>query len=161
MSDLFLVRVESQDTRSVRLRLQIIHRDEVTFPLSPSFAMMLIGDESMASHDDFSRWEQARVDEDEWFSSDEHIEAVRLLEARGLPREQGSPPHGLTWEQLDESEDQGLLGEALYEIVVDIDGMLSHLSPGAAWKSTAYDEAEQGPIYTGQPEDARAWSRDV
>ena len=86
MSDLFLVRVESQDTRSVRLRLQIIHRDEVTFPLSPSFAMMLIGDESMASHDDFSRWEQARVDEDEWFSSE---------------------------------------------------------------------------IYTGQPEDARAWSRDV
>lgn len=161
MSDLFRVRVESQDARSVTLRLQIIHRDEVTFPLSPSFAMMLIGDESLASHDDFRRWERARAAEDEWFSSVDHIEAIRLLEARGLPREQGSPPQGLTWDEVDESEDRGLLGEALYEIVVDIDGMLSHLGPGATWGSTAYDEADNGPIYTGQPEDVRAWSRGV
>lgn len=161
MSDLFLVRVESQAPRSVTLRLSILHRDEVTFPLSPSFAMMLLEDESLASHADFRRWQQAREEEDESFSSVDHIEAIRLLEARGLPREQGEPPRGLTWEQVDESEDQGLLGEALYEIVVDIDGMLSHLSPGVTWTSTAYDEAGEGPFYMGQAEDVRAWSRDV
>jgi len=161
MSDLFRVRVESQGPRSVTLRLQILHRDEVTFPLSPSFAMMLIEDESMASHADFKRWKEARADEDEWFSSVDHIKAIRLLEARGLPREQGSPPQGLTWVEVDESEDQGLLGEALYEIVVDIDGMLAHLRSGVTWTSTAYDEAAEGPLYMGGPDDVRAWSRDV
>jgi hypothetical protein len=159
MSDLFHVRVESQDARSVRLRLQILHRDEITFPLSPGFAMMLLGDESIASHADFRRWERARADEDEWFSSGDHIESVRLLEVRGLPREQGSPPDGLTWDEVDESEDRGLLGEALYEITVDIDGMLSHLAPGTTWESTAYDEAGEGPFYLGQSDDVRAWTR--
>lgn len=159
MSDLFRVRVESQGARSVRLRLQIIHPDEVTFPLSPSFAIMLIEDESMESHDDFERWQSARCDEDEWFYGIDHITSIRLLEVRGLPREQGSPPHGLTWDQVDDSEDRGLLGEALYEITVDIDGMLSHLRPGMTWGSTAYDEAGDGPIYTGQPDDVRAWTR--
>ncbi len=159
MSDLFHVRVEAQNPRSVRLRLQILHRDEITFPLSPSFAMMLLEDESIASHADFERWRRARVDEDEWFASSDHLESIRLLEVRGLPREQGSPPHGLTWDQVDESEDRGLLGEALYEITVDIDGMLSHLGPGTAWESTAYDEAGDGPFYMGQPEDVRVWTR--
>ena len=45
MSDLFRVEVMGREARSVRLRLRILSLDEVTFPLSPGFARMLIEDE--------------------------------------------------------------------------------------------------------------------
>jgi hypothetical protein len=157
MSDLFSVRVESREERSILLRLQIQSPDEVTFPLSPSFAMMLIADESLDSHSELRAWTSAREDEDEFFNPSDHITAVRLIEVRGLPREQGEPPLGLTWDQVDDSEDKGLLGEALYEIHVDVDGMLAHLKPGASWSSTAYDELSDGPLYLGNEGDAREW----
>ena len=160
MSDLFSVRVESREERSILLRLQILHRDEVTFPLSPSFAMMLIADESLDSHSEFRAWQSAREAEDEWFDASAHITAVRLVEVRGLPRKQGEPPAGLTWDQVDESDDRGLLGEALYEIRVDVDGMLSHLKPGASWESTAYDELGSGPLYVGKEDDVREWVKE-
>ena len=159
MSDLFSVCVESRDMLSARLRLQIVHRDEVTFPLSPSFVMMLVDDESLDTHRDFRRWESARADADEDWSSGEHLVSIRLLEVRGLPRAQREPPAGLGWDEVDASEDGGLLGEALYEITVDVEGMLAHLTPGMRWRSTAYDEAGRGPIYTGQAGEVQAWSR--
>lgn len=161
MSDLYTVIVEAQEARAVRLRLRIVHPDEITFPLSPSFARMLLADESMESYGDFRRWERARTAEDEWFNSEDHIQSVTLLEVRGLPRRQSEPPDGMTWEQVDESDDRGLLGEALYEIVVDVDGMLAHLTPGLSWQSTAYDEADEGPLFLGRPGDVRAWVRGV
>lgn len=157
MSDLFSVTVESREERSVKLRLRIIHRDEVTFPLSRDFAMMLLEEETLDTHDELRAWANARLDEDEQFDSIDHITAVRLLEVRGLPRKSGEPPAGLTWDQVDDSEDRGLLGEALYEIVVDVDGMLAHLKPGMTWDSTAYDELGDGPIYLGHEGDAREW----
>jgi hypothetical protein len=160
MSDLFSVRVESREERSIRLRLRIIHRDEVTFPLSPSFAMMLIADESLDSHGELREWQSAREAEDESFNASDHITAVRLVEVRGLPREQGEPPAGLTWDQVDEREEEGLLGKALYEIRVDVDGMLAHLKPGASWSSTAYDEAGDGPLYLGNEGDVREWAKE-
>ncbi len=160
MSDLFSVRVESREERSIRLRLQILHPDEVTFPLSTSFAMMLIEDESLDSHSELRAWQRAREAEDEWFNPSDHITEVRLVEVRGLPREQGEPPAGLTWDQVDESDEKGLLGEALYEIRVDVDGMLSHLKPGTSWNSTAYDELGHGPLYLGNEGDVREWVKE-
>jgi hypothetical protein len=158
MSDLFRIQVVALFPRAVHLRLQIIHRDEVTFPLSPSFAMMVIGDESLPSYETFRSWEQARSKEDECFSAQEHLVEIRLLQVRGLPREQGCPPAGHSWEQVDSSEDRGLLGEALYEMKVDLDGMLAHLQPGTTWCSTAYDEAGDGPLYTGHEDDLLFWA---
>ncbi len=46
MSDLFRVHVEARDGTTALLRLRILHLDEITFPVSPSFVMMLLEDES-------------------------------------------------------------------------------------------------------------------
>lgn len=55
---------------------------------------------------------------------------------------------------------QGVLGEALYELVVDAPGMLGHFAVGDAWETTAYDEAGDGPIYLGGSEDPTEWRRE-
>ena len=52
-----------------------------------------------------------------------------------------------------------MLGEALYEIEVDVEGMLAHLEPGDSWDSTAYDERGAGPLYLGEPGDPTQWQR--
>ena len=160
MSDLFRVHVEACDGRTAQLRLRILHLDEITFPVSPSFAMMLIEDESAPGHARYRAWtrEVYKVDED--FSPSDHLVSIRLIEARGLPRVQGEPPAGLTRDEVDDSEDPGVLGEALYEVVVDAQGMLGHLEVGDAWGTTAYDEAGNGPIYLGGSGDPTEWRRE-
>lgn len=159
MSDLFRVEVMGREARSVRLRLRILSLDEITFPLSPGFARMLIEDEGAPGYARYERWLNARCEIEEFFDAGEHFVAIRLLERRGLPRAQGEPPAGLSREDVDASEDPGLLGEALYEIVVDVEGMLAHLEPGDSWDSTAYDEAGTGPLYLGEPGDPTQWQR--
>jgi hypothetical protein len=161
MSDLFRVQVESCDGHTALLRLRILALDEVTFPLSPSFAMMLLEDESAPGHERYRAWQRGIYATDEDFDTAAHLVSIRLLEKRGLPREQGEPPAGMTRDDVDASEDPGVLGEALYEIVVDAEGMLGHLDAGDAWGTTAYDEAGNGPIYLGGSEDLTEWRREV
>ncbi len=85
--------------------------------------------------------------------------SIRRLEKRGLPREQGEPPAGLNRDDVDDSEDPGVLGEALSEAVVDAEGMLGHLEVGDAWGTTADDEAGDGPLYLGGSGDPTEWRR--
>ncbi len=160
MSDLFQAHVESRDGSTAHLRLRIASLDEVTFPVSPSFAMMLLEDESAPGHERYRAWKREVYETDEDFDPAAHLVSIRLLEKRGLPREQGEPPAGMTRDDVDASEDPGLLGEALYEIVVDATGMLGHLDVGDAWGTTAYDEAGAGPIYIGGSEDPTEWRRE-
>jgi hypothetical protein len=154
-SDIYLVIVEARDDSTVRFRLQITHIHGVSFPLSPSFAMMLIADEGAPGFDAYRRWYEALARENEYFNPLEQVRAVRLFDPRGLPREPGPPPE-------DAERDAAapiVLGEAIYEIVVDAVGMLAHLEPGASWGSTAYDELGTGPEYFGRPEDPMEWER--
>jgi len=153
------VRVEARSDLTAQLRVQIISLDEVSFPLSRSFAMMLIEDESAPGHAGYRAWSRVACDSDESFDSCAHVVSIRLLEARGLPREHGSPPAGLTRDDVDASADPGILGEALYEIVVDAPGMHDHFEVGAVWGTTAYDEAGNGPLYCGGAEDPKEWRR--
>lgn len=160
MSDLFRVKVEANEGNTVRLRLHIISLDEITFPLSPSFAMMLLEDEGAPGRKRFSRWLWDTIEADEWFNSSDHVVSITLLEHRGLPRAHGEPPAGMTHDDVDASEDPGVLGDALYEIVVDAEGMLAHLEPGDSWGSTAYDEAGHGPLFLGAPGDPTQWRKE-
>ena len=159
MSDLFRIQVESNNGNSARLRVSIVSLDEVTFPLSAAFVMMLLEDEEAPGFARYEAWRRAAVDADERFNGEEHVLSITLLEYRGLPRAQGEPPAGMSLDDVDESDDPGVLGEALYEIVVDADGMLSHLEPGQVWDSTAYDEDGDGPVFLGAPGDPTRWER--
>jgi hypothetical protein len=160
MSNLFRVHVEARDGHTALLRLRIRHLDEITFPVSPSFVMMLLEDESCPGHERYRAWQRGVYATDEDFDTAAHLVSIRLLEKRGLPREQGEPPAGMTRDDVDESEDPGVLGEALYEIVVDAGGMIGHLEVGDAWGTTAYDEAGNGPIYLGGGGDPTEWRRE-
>lgn len=159
MSDLFRVHVEARDAHTALLRLRILSLDEITFPVSPSFAMMLLEDESCPGHERYRAWRRGVYDADENFDIAAHLVSIRLVEKRGPPREQGEPPAGMTRDEVDESEDPGVLGEALYEVVVDAEGMLGHFEVGDAWETTAYDEAGDGPIYLGGSGDPTEWRR--
>lgn len=160
MSDLFRVHVEACDGTTARLRLRIINLDQVTFPVSRGFAMMLVEDESAPGHDRYRAWlrEVSRTDVE--FDAWAHLMSVRLIEKRGLPREQGKPPAGLTRDDVDDSDDRGVLGEALYELVVGASGMLGHLTVGDTWGTTAYDVAGKGPFYLGGSGDPTEWRRE-
>ena len=160
MSDLFRVQVESCDGSTAHLRLQILHLDEITFPVNPSFGMMLIEDESAPGYDRYRAWTREVHRTDEHFDPSARLVSIRLLEKRGLPRVQGEPPAGLTRDNVDDSEDPGVLGEALYELVVDAPGMLGHFAVGDMWDTTAYDEAGDGPIYLGGSGDPTEWRRE-
>jgi hypothetical protein len=59
MSDLFRAQVEARDGSTTLLRLRIIHLDEITFPVSPSFVMMLLEDESAPGHERYRAWKRA------------------------------------------------------------------------------------------------------
>ena len=159
MSDLFRVHVEACDGCTARLRLRILSLDEITFPVSPSFVTMLIEDMSAPGHARRRAWTRAAYDADESFDPSAHVVSIRLVEVRGLPRVQGEPPAGLTRDDVDNSEDPGVLGEALYEIVTDGPGMLGHFTVGDAWGTTAYDEEGDGPIYLGGSGDPTEWRR--
>jgi hypothetical protein len=160
MSDLFRVQVEACDGCTARLRLRILSLDEITFPVSPSFVMMLVEDESAPGHARYRAWTRAAYDADEDFSTSSRVVSIQLVEKRGLPRVQGEPPAGLTRDDVDASEDPGVLGEALYEIVTDGPGMLGHFAVGDTWGTTAYDEAGDGPIYLGESGDPTEWRRE-
>ena len=159
MSDLFRVHVEACDGTTARLRLRIINLDQVDFPLSRGFGMMLVADESAPGHARWMAWQNEIAETDAEFDTWAHLTSVRLIETRGLPREQGKPPAGLTRDDVDESEDRGLLGEALYELVVDAPGMLGHLAVGDTWGTTAYDVAGKGSFYRGESGDPTEWRR--
>lgn len=159
MTDLFRVTVEANEGLTVRLRLQIVFLYQFAFPLSPSFASMLIEDEGAPGSERFSQWWFAIIKTNAQFSASHHVVSVTLLEHRGLPRAAGQPPAGMTRDEVDASEDPGVLGEALYEVVVDAEGMLAHLEPGDSWGSAAYDYIDDGPTFFGEPGDPTQWLR--
>jgi hypothetical protein len=159
--DLFKVEVMERSEGRIVMRLRIDSLEEVTFPLSSSFAIMLVDDvtEMPEASSAFSSWVSAQEEKNELFLPRKTITAVRLLEVRGLPRVHGEPPAGMTRDDVDRSTDPGVLGEALYEITTDAPGMFDHLAPGDSWGSSAYDEMGEGPYYTGADGDPRAWER--
>lgn len=159
--DLFKVDVLERSSLRVVMRLRIDSLDEVTFPLSRSFAMMLIDDETELPEASaaFSAWHTVQEERDTSFAASLAITAVRLLEVRGLPRKHGEPPAGMSRADVDDSSDPGVLGEARYEITTDVPGMFDHLKPGDSWGSSAYDEGGEGPLFTGADGDPRAWER--
>ncbi len=152
MSDLYDVEVLKREARLLRLRLDL-SRWETGVPVGPSFACMLLEDESAPGYEAGSRWRIDRCDADVNFNLHDHVVRVEVAVADGLPREAGKPSPGR------DLDDKGGCGFVELEIELDVDGALDHLEVGQRWGTTAYDELDDGVMFGGDVEDPRQWTR--
>lgn len=113
----------------VRLRLTALAA-EGDVPVGPSFARMLIEDESAPKHDQLRAWLSAREEDGEEVDTHEAILRVELRSQEG--------------------------GVAELEIELAVAGVLEHLDVGATWRTTAYDELGDG---RSGAEGRRRWTK--
>lgn len=135
-TDTYGIRIEKKEGKKIQIRVFNIYGDWVGIPASKNFFMRIIG--SYYGDDNLLYNVQSELDYDEakeYEAASKYIHDFKVISTLNYP---GILEHTFYYERDGGWQNEELLPQILFEVVVTQEDWIQHLEAGYSWGSTAY-----------------------